>query len=77
MEKQTQSYESSGLPFLKKYVYLFQTKEPLIHEIYDEQKHLFLDYFSCFRKQELLLLKSSKELISIDISNDSNHLDFE
>ena len=61
----------AALPLLKKYVCLFQTKEPLIHKIYDEQKQLFLDFLSCFMKQELLQVKNSKELINIDILNGS------
>ena len=58
----------AALPLLKKYVCLFQTKEPLIHKIYDEQKQLFLDFLSCFMKQELLQAKSLKELIRIHIN---------
>lgn len=34
----------------KKYVYLFQYKKTLIHQIYDQQKQLFLDFLSCFMK---------------------------
>ena len=59
----------AALPLLKKYVCLFQTKEPLIHKVYDEQKQLFLDFLSCFIKQELLQVKSTKELLDIDVTN--------
>lgn len=64
----------AALPLLKKYVCLFQSKEPLIHKVYDEQKQLFLDFLSCFMKQELLHIRSTKDLLDIDILNESSHL---
>lgn len=64
----------AALPLLKKYILLFQTKEPLIHKVYDEQKQLFLDFLSCFMAQEHLQIKSAKGLLDIDILNDELHL---
>ncbi|GBN19210.1 RuvB-like 2 [Araneus ventricosus] len=58
------------LPLLKKYVCLFQTKEPLIHKLYDEQEQLFLDFLSCFLKHEVLKGKNVKQLLSLNSSED-------
>ncbi|GBN78845.1 hypothetical protein AVEN_147570-1 [Araneus ventricosus] len=64
----------AALPLLKKYVCMFQAKQPLIHKLFEEQRQLFVDFLSCFMKQELLQGKSSKELLSIDVMNDMNHI---
>ena len=64
----------SVLPLLKKYVLLFQTKEPLIHKIFDEQKQLLLDLLACFIAPEHLQIKTVKELCEIDISDENIHL---
>ncbi|GBN16165.1 hypothetical protein AVEN_51406-1 [Araneus ventricosus] len=53
---------------------MFQTKQPLIHKLFEEQRQLFVDFLSCFMKQELLQGKSSKELLSTDVMNDMNHI---
>lgn len=38
----------AALPLLKRYVCLFQSSETLIHKLYEEQRQLFVDFFSCF-----------------------------
>ncbi|GBN78213.1 hypothetical protein AVEN_45094-1, partial [Araneus ventricosus] len=55
-------FYTAVLPLLKKYVCLFQTKEPLIHKLYDEQEQLFLDFLSCFLKHEVLKGKNVNHL---------------
>ncbi|GBM40158.1 Breast carcinoma-amplified sequence 3 [Araneus ventricosus] len=67
-------YAFLTLPLLKKYVCMFQSKQPLIHKLFEEQRRLFVDFLSCFMKQELLQGKSSKELLSSDVMNDMNHI---
>ncbi|GBL83148.1 hypothetical protein AVEN_165358-1 [Araneus ventricosus] len=63
-------FYTAVLPLLKKYVCLFQTKEPLIHKLYDEQEQLFLDFLSCFLKHEVLKGKNVKQLLSVNLSED-------
>ncbi|GBN25381.1 hypothetical protein AVEN_143893-1, partial [Araneus ventricosus] len=63
-------FYTAVLPLLKKYVCLFQTKEPLIHKLYDEQEQLFLDFLSCFLKHEVLKRKNVKQLLSLNVSED-------
>ena len=63
-------FYTAVLPLLKKYVCLFQTKEPLIHKLYDEQEQLFLNFLSCFIKAEILKDKNIKQLLSLNVSNE-------
>lgn len=64
----------AALPLLKKYVCLFQTKEPMIHKLHDEQEQLFLNFLSCFVKHEILKDKTVSQLINLDLSSDENLL---
>lgn len=64
----------AALPLLKRYILLFQTREPMIHKIYDEQKQLFLDFLSCFVAQQNLQIKTTKMLLEIDLCNKELHL---
>lgn len=68
-------FYTAALPLLKQYVCLFQTKEPLIHQLYDKQEQLYLNFLSCFIKQEFIHDRSMKELSELDISLEENHLE--
>ena len=48
----TMSFYQSALPILKKYVCLFQSKEPLIHLVHDKLDELFRDFLSCYIKPD-------------------------
>ena len=70
-------FYSFGLEFLKKYVCLFQSKEPLIHCLHDKQLEVFKELLSCFIKPERLNFEHNREvqgLVSLDIKNSQNHL---
>lgn len=44
-------------------------------KLYDNQEQLFLNYLSCFIKQEFITGKSLKELIELDVSLEENLLE--
>lgn len=52
----------SVLPLLKDYVLLFQTKNPMIHKLHDEQERVFSDFLACCVKPETLVDKYGKNL---------------
>ena len=59
------------LPLLKNYICLFQSTEPLIHILYQEQKKVFKTFLSCFIKPEIL---NTKPLKSVDLLTEKNVL---
>lgn len=61
------------LPLLKKYVLLFQKKEPSVHLLHDEQMKLFKSFLSCFIKPEVIP-NDSRLLVSTDIVVSQNLL---
>lgn len=48
-------FYSAVLPMLKQYVLLFQSKDPKIHKLHDEQERLIREFLSCFIKPEDLI----------------------
>ena len=62
------------LHLLKKYVLIFQIREPLIHMLRDEQLLLMKDFMGCFVKPELLLDVSGKKICKIDLEADASLL---
>ncbi|KAJ8300689.1 hypothetical protein KUTeg_022208 [Tegillarca granosa] len=58
----------SVLPLFKKYVMLFEMKEPAIHTLYEEQKKLMSEFLACFIKVEFLKNLTGKELKNLDVS---------
>jgi hypothetical protein len=64
----------SALQLLKSFVCLFETKQPLIHKLHDQQEELFRRFLACFVKPEALLDKSARELQNLDLSNEDIHL---
>lgn len=70
----TVHFYSAVLPQLKQYVMLFQTKEPLIHKVYYEQKQLFLNFLSCYVTPEVLQIKNPKDLLQIDLGDETIYL---
>jgi len=38
------------LPLLKNYVMVFQSRQPLVHQLHQKQEELFLEFLSCFVK---------------------------
>lgn len=65
---------SSVLPMLKKYVIVFQAKEPRLDSLHDEQLKLLLDFLRCFVRPEKLSGCTSKSITNIDLSCADNHL---
>ena len=49
---------------------LFHSKAPLVHKLHDRQEQLFLDFLSCFIKQEELLDKSATQLTNLSLTDD-------
>lgn len=66
---------SAVLPLLKKYVMLFQAKEPLMHKLHDQQTELLKDFLSCFVKPECISGASSRKLKEIDVRKRANQLE--
>ena len=64
----------ASLPLLKKYVCLFESKQPQIHLLHDQQKQLFINFLACFMKQEMLVGKSVRQLKELDIKDRDNWL---
>lgn len=64
-------FYTSVFPLLKKYVCLFQMKEPMIHKLYEEQKQLFLDFLSLFVKPEYLQNRPMSEILNISLDDSS------
>ncbi|KAI0224220.1 hypothetical protein LSAT2_024763, partial [Lamellibrachia satsuma] len=50
------------LPIMKAYVCLFQSRELLIHLLYDKQEQVFKDFIECFVKSANLVHKTAKQL---------------
>lgn len=59
------SFYVSVLPILKRYLMLYEMKEPRVHTLYEEQNKLLSEFFACFMKSESFANKSSKELKEI------------
>lgn len=62
-------YYAAVLPILKKYVCLFQTKEPRIHRQNDQQIQVFSDFLACFVKPQIIMDKSARQLKELDLGN--------
>ena len=58
------------LPIFKRYVCLFQSKNPLVHKINDEQLQAFRNILGCFLKPSLTEPMSSKELTNFNINDE-------
>lgn len=58
---------------LKAYVMLYQSKEPLIHTLNDEQVKLLRQFLALFIKPEVIP-SSSKRLVQLDLDDKRNHL---
>ncbi|XP_071149982.1 uncharacterized protein [Mytilus edulis] len=66
---------SSVFPLLKNFVLLFEMKEPLIHQLHEEQVKLFKEFLGCYVKPEVILLgTSSLKLKKLDIKTTGNLL---
>ena len=53
------------LPLLKRYICLFQLKEPLIHKLFEEQRQLYKGFLSLFVKTEFIQNKPIIELLGL------------
>ena len=60
-------------PLLKQYTLMFESKEPLIHKLYDEQNRLLQGYLGLFIKPELLT-GSGRQLAEVDLEKPANQL---
>ena len=58
------------LPLIKNYVVRFHSNVPLFHELHDRPEQLFLDFWSCFIKQEELVDKSATQLKNLSLTDD-------
>lgn len=67
-------FYSSCLPLLKRYTMIFQTKEPMLHKANDEQVKLLTEFMGCFIRPDLLLNKSAKRLVELDVASPTNWL---
>lgn len=72
--KLTLEFYASVLPMLKSYVCLFQTKQPMVHNIHDEQTKLFSNFLTCYIRSEHLFSKSAKQLEALDLEDESLYL---
>lgn len=55
-------FNSAVLPLFKKYIYRFESSEPLVQVLHDKQVKKFTDFLSGFSKPEMLVGKSPKDL---------------
>ena len=60
----------SVLPLLKKYVLLFEMKEPSVHLLNDKQVELFKEFLVCFCKPEMIRHLSAKQLKTMKITEE-------
>ena len=67
-------FYSSSFPLLKRYTVLFQTKEPMLHKVNDEQLALLKEFLACFIRPDLLLDQSARRLVKLDLAAPSNWL---
>ena len=59
----------SVLDILKEYAVMFQTKEPMIHYLHDEQIRLVKEFLGYFVKPQCIPKKSA-ELKNLDLRDD-------
>ena len=50
---------------------LYERKEPLVHTLHEEQSKLLKQFLACFIKTEILLNKSVKELLELDLTKNN------
>lgn len=55
-------FYAAVLPMLKHYVLLFQSKDPKVHKLHDEQEKLVREFLSCFIKPEELINSKGRNL---------------
>ena len=53
---------------------LFQTKEPMLHKVNDEQTALLKEFLTCFVRPDLLLDVSARKLSKLDLAAPGNWL---
>lgn len=73
------NFYTSVLPILRKYTLIFQSKEPKVHKLHDEQEMLLREFLCCFMKPQNLLSTQGKNLsgpkmVQIDVSSTGAHL---
>ena len=68
------SFYRSVMPLLKRYVLIFQSKEPLIHKLHDEQIQVLKDFLTCIMKPESLGNISPRLLSKLKVADESLHL---
>ena len=67
-------FYSCSFPLLKRYTVLFQTKEPMLHKVNDEQTALLKEFLTCFVRPDLLLDASARKLSKLDLAAPGNWL---
>lgn len=70
---------ASVLPILRKYTLTFQSKEPKVHKLHDEQEMLLREFLSCFMKPQNLLSPQGRNLsgpkmVQLDVQSTEAHL---
>ena len=72
--KVTLNFYMVTLPLLKKYVCLFKTKQPMVHQLHQEQVQLFVDFLACFMKAEEPTDKTIKASLTLDVHSSTMQL---
>ena len=67
------SFYVAVLLILKKYVCLFESKQPLIHRLHEEQVSVFLEFLACFVCPESLEDITISQLLGMDFSDVALH----
>lgn len=70
---------ASVLPILKKYTLTFQSKDPKVHKLHDEQEMLLREFLCCFMKPQNLLSTQGRNLsgpkiVQLDVTSTKAHL---
>nr|XP_019923958.2 uncharacterized protein LOC109619082 [Crassostrea gigas] len=60
-------FYTSVFPILKEYVMMFQTKQPMVHRLYDKQLELFKVFITYFLKPEAFTRRSGKQMKAVEI----------
>jgi hypothetical protein len=60
-------FYTSVFPILKEYVLMFQTKQPMVHRLFDKQLELFKVFLAYFLRPEVFTRRSGKQMKTVEI----------
>ena len=73
--KATVGFYISVLPLLKKYILMFEMKQPLVHKLHDQQRDLFVEILGLFVKPEVISEAATPaRLLQLDVKMTENLL---